>query len=586
MTNPFEDSYKNTHEYKTPFDDDRRQADHAYQPKPSETERRAINNIAEYAKKTTADAKKKISTEAKKEIRKETRKIRKEGSKVERKAHYQVNGTGKRQGVRPGETGPNSVETVLTDWDQMLLAKYFPGEIDAPFVAGMNTLPVPTSTFHVSTEISIAPKADTSIDGNRFALGTQKFCVLAFCPSITSHLGTNGSMDGERLSGLQILQSDSAATKILFQDGFNRVSRTRLCAELYGSDFKGFAQSGMIWASSMQLSMLAPLANVVGAVYEGALTLSQLPEGGLSVGDMIRIAQKNHTGGTQFELRGAVVNHSMIFNHHDPAGTVESVYEDLALETVHYLVFQTPVISIVDSTNSTYSFLATIKGNYLFWPNATDPFANRLGAKKTQADQYLGRTISASGMQPSDRHWFDPLVDYGKEFYNQHKTEIGNVLSTGASLFMPAVGGLAAKGIRMVGDFLGHQTRSAKGGVGQTGSGSTNPFQNKRNKQLALTSDPSSDYLIKVLSDRTITRVLEEVRIKDFINQHRFWIEEVLEKFALLQTYYNKREDMFSPDLVDPDWPLVSTERELVHRLESRGNSLPHSKYHDDSFRK
>jgi len=54
----------------------------------------------------------------------------------------------------------------------------------------------------------------------------------------------------------------------------------------YGSDFNGFSEGGFMWSAEADISLLAPLADFVGAVYTGTLTYGQLdktPDTGLSV---------------------------------------------------------------------------------------------------------------------------------------------------------------------------------------------------------------------------------------------------------------------------------------------------------------
>jgi hypothetical protein len=40
----------------------------------------------------------------------------------------------------------------------------------------------------------------------------------------------------------------------------------------YGSDFNGFSEGGFMWSAEADISLLAPLADFVGAVYTGTLT--------------------------------------------------------------------------------------------------------------------------------------------------------------------------------------------------------------------------------------------------------------------------------------------------------------------------
>jgi hypothetical protein len=46
---------------------------------------------------------------------------------------------------------PTDGKQVLSAWDRMVVAKNYPGQFDAPYVAGMNVCSVPTSTGRVAT---------------------------------------------------------------------------------------------------------------------------------------------------------------------------------------------------------------------------------------------------------------------------------------------------------------------------------------------------------------------------------------------------------------------------------------------------
>jgi hypothetical protein len=46
------------------------------------------------------------------------------------------------------------LDGVLSGWDKMMLAKYYPGKINAPFIAAMGAPPVPTGQFKIGYERS------------------------------------------------------------------------------------------------------------------------------------------------------------------------------------------------------------------------------------------------------------------------------------------------------------------------------------------------------------------------------------------------------------------------------------------------
>lgn len=427
-----------------------------------------------------------------------------------------------------GVTQPFTVERILSDWDRMLLAKYVPGEVEAPYCAGQNILPVPTGTFKKSIAFSTAVAADVSIDGARVQMGTSDFTIFAYCPVVTSHVGT-GTIAGQRLGGLQVMQVNNQGTSVLYQDGFNRATRAYTCLDLYGSDFGGFAQAGMIWAAELEISLLAPLANLVGAVYEGALTMSQIPSGGLSIGQLIGLSQRTHTGGSLFSLKGAVVNHNMIFDAFGSTTPSDvTPFVDLSLETVHFLVFQTPVISITTGTRANFSFIGSVKGNYLFWPKATDPLANRLGQKSTQADSYVdSQTVSFS--TPQTVAWYDPLVSVGKD-----------LISAAIDNFAPGVVKMAIPKARE----LFHAVTGGKGIMSKMGQSLGSALAKSHVMRSVEVHQP---YITKVTAIYTLSNLREACK-EWLVEEDNVWIREILDHVDQLEPWYETLPDTFPVD--------------------------------------
>jgi hypothetical protein len=177
--------------------------------------------------------------------------------------------------------------------------------------------------------------------------------------------------------------------------------------------------------------------------------------------------------------------------------------------------------------------------------------------------------MSASGLTPSEKHWYDPVLDYGKSFWNQHKTEIGDVLGTAAGALIPAAGGLAQRGIRMLGDFISRQTKSASGSTGSNSNPflSTNPFEVKKRLELAVLDGP--DYLIRDLVVRDLNLVRDSLLSKDFITVHRDWILDTLRRVEYLRNFYDRLPDLFDPSTPDPNWPLIAYEGEKMSDVTS-----------------
>jgi len=371
--------------------------------------------------------KREIKTQVKKEVKKDFKKVknREEGKmqnklKKAKQAEYGY-GFGKGKGMRGKPNLPTNLGRVLSAWDHMLLAKHFPGEFQAPYVAGMNVLPIPTGVAASSFRLDTAVQS-SNLDGARAAIGSNTYLLVAFAPSFTTYFGgnhgppnnqTNRYADTTRLSGFQCIQSTNPSDVILYQNGFDRNTRSRSCAELYGSDFLSFAAAGFIWSSEMELVMATPMANVVGTAYEGAITVSQIPSSGLSFDHLIRLSQKIHHAGQTFKLRGAIVNHNLAFDidhtSDSPVGNSQDMFNDLSLETVHFMIFQAPAQDISTGANKPYTFTCNIKSNFAYWPLSTDPMAARIGQPETQADKYIDKEIPDT--IPRDQYnWIDPLA--------------------------------------------------------------------------------------------------------------------------------------------------------------------------------
>jgi len=492
----------------------------------------------------------------------------------------------RRGGLKLSSTGgpkqPYTVEKILSDWDRMLLAKYLPGQVEAPYCAGQNILPVPTSTFRTSLAISRCPDTTTGIDSAPVSLGSATYCMMAFCPLISTHLGTGTAgafATTTRLSGFQVLQGNSLSTAVLYQDGFNRVPRALSCLELYGSDFQGFASSGAVWASEINLSILTPAANLVGSVYEGALTLSQIPTTGLTISQLIQLSQRSHTGRRDFTLKGAVVNHNIVFESHgDPTMGDESVYPDLSLETVHYLIFQTPAININTGGNSIYSFVGSISGNYLFWPKASDPFANRLGSRKTQADTYLDKQVSTLTKE-STTSWYDPLLELGAD------TAKGIVSGIAASA-NPILGTITNWGFNKAKELLGSHTRAIA--AAPTRAMLMDSVDSRRKRVTMVTGPSAHVYVSKRQALYTLSRLIEccSASLTSEQNQEILAFRDKCEAFS---DWWDRQDDYYDDSPQKASQRTASVEKRSSPKVEELITMLKHMENDskpDDSFQR
>lgn len=98
-----------------------------------------------------------------------------------------------------------------------------------------------------------------------------------------------------------------------------------------------------MWSSQADISLLAPLADFVGAVYSGTLTYGQLddkPSAGLSIDQLIQIAGEATTEKC-VTLKAGVVNNNLIYESQNLSND-SPIQTAFAGEIIHYAVIQRP----------------------------------------------------------------------------------------------------------------------------------------------------------------------------------------------------------------------------------------------------
>jgi hypothetical protein len=76
----------------------------------------------------------------------------------------------------------------MTAWDEMFLAKAKPGQIECPYVAGMNITSLPTATFSVAHTVSKVGKLQIVAGRPTYSeeeLGSTDYTMLLWCSSAT-----------------------------------------------------------------------------------------------------------------------------------------------------------------------------------------------------------------------------------------------------------------------------------------------------------------------------------------------------------------------------------------------------------------
>lgn len=294
---------------------------------------------------------------------------------------------------------PKKTSEVLTAWDQMLVAKAHPGQLNTSYVAGMNNTNLPTTTFSMSNSFK-----DVNTYGSSYnePLGTESYTLIMWCPAATSFFGDGSHTSiatDTRLGGLiikQVSESDLGA-QFISKQSFQEVQTSYTMPEVYGSDQGSFSSGGFVWAAEATMNILTPAANLIGSYYKGTLQFGQLPEEqskGLTLKELIAISGDVEIMKAQFHLRSGIVNHDLVYESQARHGTripddVHSTGIDrqtnrsimsscFAGELVNYVVLQNVAQNITSGQKALYELQVNIKGNSVFWGKAEDTIANNL----------------------------------------------------------------------------------------------------------------------------------------------------------------------------------------------------------------
>jgi len=83
---------------------------------------------------------------------------------------------------------------------------------------------------------------------------------------------------------------------------------------------------------------------------------------------------------TKYDLCGAVVNNNIVYSKVGDPKIDTSPYEESQLEIITYIILERPAANITDGSLVPYTLAGDIRGNYAYWPKASDTFSNSLHA--------------------------------------------------------------------------------------------------------------------------------------------------------------------------------------------------------------
>jgi hypothetical protein len=89
--------------------------------------------------------------------------------------------------------------------------------------------------------------------------------------------GDGGIAESDKLGGFAMAQEDETFINCLSKEMFLDKRYGQTMIQNFGSDMTGFSNGGFVWTAEMSCSILAPAANMIGAMYRGTLSFGQLP---------------------------------------------------------------------------------------------------------------------------------------------------------------------------------------------------------------------------------------------------------------------------------------------------------------------
>jgi hypothetical protein len=150
---------------------------------------------------------------------------------------------------------------VITAWDEMLCAKFHPGQFTTDYCAGMNRIDLPTNIFSVSNSHASCHVFNGLFSVNEVPLGQSDYTVVMWSSSMTAFRGDGyptNIPETDKLGGMIMFQlnEDFLDDGIISRNTFLNPRAAYSMLEVYGSDMSNFSAGGYVWASEAQFNIL------------------------------------------------------------------------------------------------------------------------------------------------------------------------------------------------------------------------------------------------------------------------------------------------------------------------------------------
>jgi len=327
----------------------------------------------------------------------QARKIAKAVVKEERKEERKED---LRKPKREQPTHPRKlIKQVLDDWEVMLLAKHSPGTINSPFVQAMGVSTINTgivtSQFSMTTAWSLGSLSQQP-------LGTNDYTVIFYSPSQSVAYGPGNFYlpETSKRSGFSILQTDTPGASIDPNSIFYDTNFTKSMSGIYGTQGQSISANAFIWASHLDLVLLANQLNASGDYYTGEFPYSSLMDefgspGNVTIADLIRMSKPRKIVDT-IPLSCSMVNNNLPTNAF--VNTTDEVQKGFSSELVSYLVIHKPYTPLDGGANVTFSIDTGVRSNFGAYVRTDDQFSRQILRPPTS-----GTPVSLQEIPEGDR---------------------------------------------------------------------------------------------------------------------------------------------------------------------------------------
>lgn len=234
-------------------------------------------------------------------------------------------------------------------------------------------------------------------------IGTREYLVLMYCAAFTGKDQPNTGPS----SGLFAFQTSFSLLGLGLNLGWTGAEKTQV--DVYGTNMSDIALHGTCWSGNILFEALIPRANVIGDYYEGSLPLGSFvsdtgAQSVFTVQNLISSAGNLKRGQDNIVLSTHVNSTSTLMFGGNTSVQTDFIPSGPFLdETVHYVVVPRMAASITEgggsqSTRQDYSFVATVKSNWVVYPKFTPASRSLAENSKVSKAKHIddGLTVNTS----------------------------------------------------------------------------------------------------------------------------------------------------------------------------------------------